>query len=137
MSMDSAAMGEPVVGALAAALRDSRAPGEFCPEMFDRVRGGVRRRRRRRQFAAGVIGGCAAVAALVVVPSAAGFQSSGQHVSTSSASAAPVLSSCVVEPQSGDAADRAAYASVIHFWGARAEPPAACLSVRADYRKPL
>jgi hypothetical protein len=137
MTMDSAAMGEPVAGALAAALRDSRAPDEFCPEMFDRVRGGVRRRRRRRQFAAGVIGGCAAVAALVVVPAAAGFQSSGQHVSAASASAAPVLYSCVVEPQSGDAAELAAYTSVAHYWGQRAEPPAACTSTRADYRKPL
>jgi hypothetical protein len=138
-TIGGAPMGDPVVGALAAALRDSQPPGEFCPELFDRVRGGVRRRRRRRQLAAGVIAGCAAVAALVAVPAAAGLRSPGQQVSASSASASatPVLYSCVVEPQTGDAAELAAYASVAHYWGQRAEPPAACTGTRAEYRKPL
>jgi hypothetical protein len=126
-------MTDHIVDALSAALRATEPAS--CPDLFDRVRGGVRRRRRRRQLAVGTAGVCVAIAA-VVVPAISGAAATSPSVSA--ASAAPTSSpSCADTPTSVDADHQTPIRSVTHYWGQRAEPAAVCISLKASAQKPL
>jgi hypothetical protein len=104
-----------------------------CPDLFERVRGGVRRRRRRRQFAVGAAGACVAIAA-VVVPAVSGAAATSPAVS---ASPTTPSSFAACNATSRDAGRPTPLRSITHYWGQRAEPAASCVNLQPTAQKPL
>jgi hypothetical protein len=121
-------MSDHIVDALSAALREAEPAA--CPDLFDRVRGGVRRRRRRRQLTVATAGACVAIAAVVVVPAVSGAATNSPTVSA----AAP---SATCSPTNADADQPTPLQSIAHYWGQRAEPAAICINYKAPAQKPL
>jgi hypothetical protein len=137
-------MTERLLEALTTAMRDAEAATVPCPDLFDRVRGGVRRRRRRRQFVLGSVSACAVAAAIVVVPSLPGVASPDhnpqtRHLSAASLSPAPVDDACSTgaPPEQSDAPEHSLYGTISHFWGDRVDSVAICLDARHVSPKPL